>query len=102
MGTLYVREYSHLGRDTLGRESNIPCEPAVNSDALTTSGTSGALDALNDETRFLYLYPLAAMLIETGAAGTTPTAGADSMYLKAATGIVIAVEPNTAVAAIDV
>ena len=102
MGTLYVREYSHMGRDNLGRVSPFPCEPAVNSDALTTSTSSGALDSLNTETRFLRLYPTEAMLLETGADGTTPTAGADSLYLKSATTIIIAVEPDTELAVKDV
>lgn len=104
MATAYIREYAALGaiNGTLGQ---MPAEPGVADQTITTSGTSAASAAFNSNTQFIAISTPAAQAVcalFSATRGATPTALVTSLRLPANNVFFFKVNPGDKVALIDV
>lgn len=71
MAIMYITEYARLAKDSAGRQTLTPLEPAIATQYISFTGTAGQSAALNADTAFVCVH------VDTNANvlfGTNPTA----------------------------
>lgn len=102
MATAYIREYANVS-PAIGAQ--IPQEPTLVDQTVTTSGTSAASNAFSENTRMICISTPAAQAVcclFSASRGATPTALTSSLRLPANSIFFFGVNPGDKVALIDV